>query len=169
MAEHVSVDSDIVGIDNELKGVESCCINSLYAEEATPNGVGIVCNVCGDVWVSTIEESSNVLWRRTYAGRYTDDVRAKIEVASKNEHRIKRNIVLSIAAVFVFVIIWNIFDYATDKYALSEILLSSFIVIIIGGAVSVAMFKGLFRSFSRNTRKLKYELPRVEKTELVAE
>ena len=158
MAELVSVNADVVGIDTDFNGTDECCINSLYAQEATPNGIGVVYDVCGDVWVSQIKEDGGVLWNRTYAGKYSNEVREKITVAARREKKVKLYMALSFFGLLLFVILWNVSDFYNQKDALASVLLSTFAIVIIGGSVAVALFGRLFRQFSRNSKKLKYEI-----------
>ena len=158
MPQRVNIDTSIVGIDTDFSGTDACCIRTLSAQEATPNGVGIICDVCGDAWISQIKEDGDVVWYRTFAGKYPPAIKAKIVEAAAHEHTVKRNIILSIVALVVIVIIWNIIDYSDEQFALARILFSSLAVTLIATAASFALFGNLFRRFSRNTKKLKYEI-----------
>jgi len=158
MPKRVPVDTSIVGIDLDFNGTDSCCIATLTDQEATPNGIGVVCDVCGDVWVSQIKEDGGVVWFRTYAGSYSTEVRAKIAAAAQYERKVKGGILLSIAFVVLVVIVWNIIDYFGESQSLGNILFGSASVIFIATAASFALFGTLFRKFSRNGKKLKYEI-----------
>lgn len=158
MPEQVSIDIDKVGFDTDVNGIDACCATSLSKLEATPNGIGVICDVCGDGWVSQTKSDGSVVWLRTYAGKYSPAVREGIVKAADKEKKIKRNMVLSLSVLALIVIIWNIIDYVGNQYALAYILFTSSVIILICGAASAALFGNLFRRFSRNAKKLRYEI-----------
>lgn len=162
MPEKIAIDTNIVGIDNDFSGTDACCINSLKDQEATPNGIGVVCDICGDAWVSQIKEDGGTVWFRTFAGRYPVAVRAKIVIASIREHKIKRTIVLLLVALVLVIIGWNIGQYWNRDNALGHVVFNSSAVVLVTIAASVALFGSLFRRFSRNSKKLRFEAPALD-------
>lgn len=158
MARRATVDVDVVGIDTDYEGMDSCCIETLYGELPAVNGEVVICDVCGDAWSSQLKDADGFIWLRTFAGSYSDAVRQKIKDAAKREKSIKKHIILCLSALVAFVIVWNIGDYWDEPNAVAKIVFSSSAIVLITGAASCFLFFGLFKRFSRNTRKIKFEI-----------